>query len=483
MTNLTHIPDRERATPPLEGQSDWSGPPRRNGALANSGRKSIASIAVAVEQAQLARTPSGLPFVGDLVWGEHFCQFYETAEDLRDCLVPYFKAGLDNNEKCLWVASEPFGKIEALAALRAIVPYIDAAIARGQIEIIDHAEWYLRQGAVRPEELPFTWLARMDEALAEGYRGLRVTGNAAFLEPTEWKSFMDYEEAVHRCFHGHRIIAVCSYPLRRASATQVLEVIRSHGFAILRRSGQWESVESAALAAAKNQLESANLDLERSVQERTAGLQAALVERMSSEAKLRASEEKAKLLAREVNHRANNLLTLIGAIMRQTRAETVPEFISSMQGRINALARVQTRLARDQWDRTDLRKLIGEELAPFANDISRRFRIAGPDVPLGPDAAQALAITIHELAMNAVKYGSLSNPVGRVAIEWAISGEQLTLSWTETGGPATYRPNREGFGTRAISVLAQQLGGSVSVDWRRAGLVCTLAIPVQSVKA
>jgi two-component sensor histidine kinase len=197
----------------------------------------------------------------------------------------------------------------------------------------------------------------------------------------------------------------------------------------------------------------------------------------------RQAEEKAKLLAREVNHRANNLLTVMSAMMRQTRAETVPEFISSMQGRINALARVQTRLARDQWDRTDLRKLIGEELAPFANDISRRFRIAGPDVPLGPDAAQALAITIHELAMNAVKYGSLSNPVGRVAIEWAISGEQLTLSWTETGGPATYRPNREGFGTRAISVLAQQLGGSVSVDWRRAGLVCTLAIPVQSVKA
>lgn len=612
----------------LEGPSDLPVLPGRGEELASPGPISGAAI----EQAQLARTPSGLPFVGDLVWGEHFCQFYETAEDLRDCLIPYFKTGLDNNEKCLWVASEPFGKMEALAALRAAVANADAAIARGQIEVIDHTEWYLRQGPVSPEDLPRTWLGRVDEALAEGYRGLRVTGNTAFLEPSDWKSFMDYEETVHRCFHGHRIVALCSYPLNRADSAQVLEVIQSHGFAIVRRNGRWESTESAALAAAKNQLASANLHLERRVEVRTAGLQAALAERTRTEAKLRASEEryrrifqtaavsiwdedfsvlkaaldalrtqgitdlsryldenpdflaraihlirindvndatlrlfeatdksellssldrifvpgtlnafrqellavfegrsyfqgeapmrtlkgrplsvafsmsaapddsqlrsvlvslmditeckqaeeKAKLLAREVNHRANNLLTLIGAMMRQARAETIPEFIASMEGRINALARVQTRLARDQRDRTGLLKLIDEELAPFAKDISGRFRIVGPDVPLGPDAVQALAIIIHELATNAVKYGSLSIPAGRVAVEWAISAEQLTLSWTETGGPATTRPSRGGFGTLAISALSQQLEGTVSAEWRRDGLVCTLAIPVQS---
>jgi two-component system, sensor histidine kinase PdtaS len=477
MTKLTHIPNRERALAALEAQLDLPIPLHQGEELTSLG---AVSIAAAIEQAQGARAPSGLPFVGDLLWGEHFCQFYETAEDLKDCLVPYFKAGLDNNEKCLWVASEPFGKMAALTALRAAVANADAAIARGQIEVIDHTEWYLRQGAVRPDDLPRTWLGRVDAALAEGYRGLRVTGNTAFLEPAEWNSFMDYEEAVHRCFHGQRIIALCSYPLDRANAVQVLEVIRSHGFAIVRRNGRWESVESAALAAAKKQLASANIDLERKVEARMAGLQAALAERTRTEAKLRASEEKAKLLAREVNHRANNLLTLVGAMMRQTRAETVSEFIASMQGRINALARVQTRLARDQRDRTDLRKLIDEELAPFAKDINGRFSIVGPDVPLGPDAAQALAIAIHELATNAVKYGALSVSAGRVAVGWAISSRQMTLSWTETEGPATHRPEREGFGTRAIAVFCQQLEGTVSVEWRREGLVCTLAIPVQS---
>jgi two-component sensor histidine kinase/PAS domain-containing protein len=197
----------------------------------------------------------------------------------------------------------------------------------------------------------------------------------------------------------------------------------------------------------------------------------------------RQAEEKAKLLAREVNHRANNLLTVMSAMMRQTRAETVPEFISSMQGRINALARVQTRLARDQKDRTSLLKLIDEELAPFAKDVSARFSIVGPDVPLGPEAAQALAITIHELATNAVKYGSLSVPVGRVAIEWASSGDELTLSWSESCGPPTHKPSREGFGTRAISLLSMKLGGTVSTEWRRHGLVCTLAIPMQSLES
>ena len=464
---------------PLDEQSDLPDLPRAREALASPHPM---SSAIAVEPAQFARTPSGLPFVGDLVWGAHFCQFYETAEDLRDCLVPYFKAGLDNNEKCLWVASEPFGKMAALAALRAAVANADAAIARGQIEVIDHTEWYLRQGAISPEELPLTWLGRAEQAVAEGYRGLRVTGNTAFLEPADWKSFMDYEEAVHRCFHGHRIIALCSYPLDRADSGQVLEVIRSHGFAIVRRNGQWESIESAALAAAKNQLESTNLNLERYVEERTAGLQAALSEQARTEARLRASEEKARLLAREVTHRANNLLALIGAMMRQTRAETVPEFISSMEGRLGALARVQSRLARDQWDRTELLKLIDEELAPFAKDIGGRFSIGGPDVPVGPDAAQALAIIIHELATNAVKYGSLSVSGGSVTVEWAISGQRLTLSWTETGGPATHGPTREGFGTRAISALCQQLGATVAPEWRHDGLVCTLAIPLQSLE-
>jgi PAS domain S-box-containing protein len=189
------------------------------------------------------------------------------------------------------------------------------------------------------------------------------------------------------------------------------------------------------------------------------------------------AEDKTRLLAREVNHRASNLLTVITAMMRQTRAQTASELVVAMQARIGALARVQTRLARDQWDRTDLLKLVGEELAPFGKDVEGRFRVAGFPVPLSADAAQALAIFIHELATNAVKYGALSDPAGRVAVRWAFSEGRLVMSWTERGGPPVSPPDREGFGTRAIALLAQQLGGKVTVDWRREGLACELSIP------
>ena len=192
------------------------------------------------------------------------------------------------------------------------------------------------------------------------------------------------------------------------------------------------------------------------------------------------AEDKTKLLAREVNHRANNLLTIINAMMRQTRAETAGELVMAMQGRIGALSRVQTRLARDQWERTDLLRLVGEELAPFGKDIAGRFQFSGPQVPLSADAAQALAIVVHELATNAVKYGALSISVGRVAIEWALDKDRLVLSWTETGGPSVSPPSREGFGTRAITLLTQQLEGRVQLEWKPHGLACELSIPTKN---
>jgi PAS domain S-box-containing protein len=190
------------------------------------------------------------------------------------------------------------------------------------------------------------------------------------------------------------------------------------------------------------------------------------------------SEEKIKLLAREVNHRANNLLTLVNAMMRQTRADTVPAFVAAMQGRIAALARVQTRLARDQWEPTDLGCLIGEELEPFAESARARLRATGPLVPLGEAAAQALAIVVHELATNALKYGALSLPAGRVEVEWTQGSEgDLVLSWKETGGPPLSPPRHKGFGTTVISLLGHQLGADVQIEWRPEGFACRLTLP------
>src|SRR5918993_5878664 len=106
------------------------------------------------------RTPSGIAAVGELAWGTHFCQFYEDRHDLAEALVPFFKAGLENNEKCLWVTSEPFGRENARDALRAAVSDLEQRERGGQIEIIDFQNWYLRNGKLSPDETVEQWLGR-----------------------------------------------------------------------------------------------------------------------------------------------------------------------------------------------------------------------------------------------------------------------------------------------------------------------------------
>ena len=101
----------------------------------------------------MSRTPSGIAAVGDLPWGTHFCQFYESRTDLAEALAPFFKAGLESNEKCLWVTSEPFGREDARASLREAVPDLEHRERRGQIEIVDFQNWYLRNGALSPESV------------------------------------------------------------------------------------------------------------------------------------------------------------------------------------------------------------------------------------------------------------------------------------------------------------------------------------------
>ncbi|MFY0583260.1 MEDS domain-containing protein [Cystobacter fuscus] len=134
--------------------------------------------------------PSGLPVVGSLPWGAHFCQFYEGREELVDSLVPYFKAGLDNNERCLWVTSEPLRAEDARTALRQVVPDLVERERRHQIEIINHQDWYARTGKADPDSTLHGWVEREDRTLTDGFAGMRLTGNAYWVERSDWKGFV-----------------------------------------------------------------------------------------------------------------------------------------------------------------------------------------------------------------------------------------------------------------------------------------------------
>lgn len=185
---------------------------------------------------------SGIDAVGAVPWGTHFCQFYQSREDLLDALVPYVAAGLRNNESCMWVTSSPLTPADARQALGRALPDLGERFSRGQVDILPHTEWCLEGGAFDLNRVLNGWISRLNRARSAGYSGLRVTGNTAWLEKKDWASFTEYEEAINRVIGGRRMLALCTYSLDRCGAAEVMDVIRNHEFALIRREGGWEVI-------------------------------------------------------------------------------------------------------------------------------------------------------------------------------------------------------------------------------------------------
>ncbi len=188
---------------------------------------------------------SGIEVVGQVPWGAHFCQFYDTSEDLVETLVPYFREGLAANEFCMWVTSAPLQVEEAAAALRKAVPDLDRRIARGQIEILDYSEWYTLAGEFSSDRVLQGWVDKLVAARQRGYEGLRLTGNTFWLEQATWDDFTRYEEAVNDVIGRYRMLAVCTYSLQKCGAMEIMDVVANHEFALIKRAGRWEIIESA----------------------------------------------------------------------------------------------------------------------------------------------------------------------------------------------------------------------------------------------
>ena len=203
---------------------------------------------------------TGIDIIGDVPWGTHFCQFYETTRDLVDILVPYFKAGLEENEFCMWVTSPPLVAEEAEAALRQAVPDLDRYLERDQIEIIPYTGWYVVDGGFDSQRVLDGWVAKMEEAQAKGFAGLRLSGNTFWLEKSDWDSFAAYEEEVNNVIGNYNMMAICTYSLEKCGAAEIVDVISTHQFALIKREGRWETIESAErrkLAAERNHVRAA----------------------------------------------------------------------------------------------------------------------------------------------------------------------------------------------------------------------------------
>ncbi len=197
---------------------------------------------------------TGIDVIGGVPWGTHFCQFYQSKQDLLDILTPYFKAGLENNEFCMWVTAEPLNEEEARAAIAKAVPDFAKYLAKGQIEILPHDKWYLKDGVFDLQRVLNGWVDKLNQALATGYAGMRVTGNTAWLERNGWKDFTEYEAEINNVIGKYKMMALCTYWLDKCGASEVIDVVNNHQFALLKKQGRWQIIESAIYKQTKEAL-------------------------------------------------------------------------------------------------------------------------------------------------------------------------------------------------------------------------------------
>lgn len=173
-------------------------------------------------------------FCKDVVpWGTHFLYFYKSKKDLLELLVPYFTAGLKNNEACIWVTSELSEK-EAMQALEEEVGNLKPYLCSKQLMFFTKDNWYLNNGKFVEQSVLNKWLENVNKAKKKGFDGLRVTGNTLWIKEDYWHEFLGYECAVNNVVGNYKLLAICTYPKRFCSSEELVEATNAHGNIIVK---------------------------------------------------------------------------------------------------------------------------------------------------------------------------------------------------------------------------------------------------------
>ena len=192
--------------------------------------------------------------MGSIPWGTHSGLLYHDRDDIIELLVPYFKAGLESNECCLWITSDPMDVTQAQNVLKAAVPEFERYLGKAQIEIVPYNQCFNKQSVFDTESVIDFMLKRLDQGIREGYVGIRVSGDADWLKAGEWRKLSKYEEAVDAVAQTRKMLLLCAYPIDRCGPNEMVEVMRNHKSVLLRREGKWELVESPSHIRAETAL-------------------------------------------------------------------------------------------------------------------------------------------------------------------------------------------------------------------------------------
>jgi C4-dicarboxylate-specific signal transduction histidine kinase len=332
---------------------------------------------------------SGIDVIGDMVtWGTHFCLFYETKEDLLDTLVSYYKAGLEKGEYCLWIVAEPLTIEEATEALKGAVTDLDRYLANSSLEFTSAREWFLQSGTFDGKRVTPCFYERLARASARGYPGMRVAGDTTWLLKKDWRHWCEYEDGLNEAFGNQRLAGLCSYPLAACGAVEILDVVRTHQFAIARRHGSWDVVETAGLKRAKAEINRLNEELERRVVERTSELMKASEALREAHAELtRVSRlttmgEFAASLAHEVNQPLTAVMNNGSACLRllansnlnpEVLRRALEEIVADGTRASAVIARIRAFIKKTPMEKSelDMNEVIQEVLALAAHELQK----------------------------------------------------------------------------------------------------------------
>ncbi len=447
--------------------------------------------------------PSGLMAVGALPWGAHFCQFYGEREDLVDTLVPFFKAGLEAHEKCLWVTCKPLRAEDAKTAQRSAVPDLDSRQKSGPQEIHDHQDWYIRTGKTDAQATLRGWVEQEEQALAAGFAGLRLTGNTYWVERSDWDGFVDYEAHVSKTFAGHRIIGLCSYCLGRCQPHDILDVVTNHQFALSRRGGKWQVLESASLKQTKEELHRLNLALERRVNERTTELKRAVAAR----------DEFLAVASHELKTPITSLqLYVQGMVRAQSQGSLTAEQLTARLQRIREqcgrldmlvnnlldVSRAGASVLSMSRERFDLAALVSDTAERFAEVFARarcEVSIHAADPVVGEWDRMRLEQAFTNLFQNAARYapGSavtihVTEAAGHAHVTVRDTGPgiperehaRIFERFTQAEGPRAFAGGF-GLGLWLVRQVAEAHGGTVTLTSAPgAGAAFTVSLPCGS---
>jgi PAS domain S-box-containing protein len=187
----------------------------------------------------------GIDIIGEAAWGTHLCLFYQTQQQLTEILAPYFLAGVENNEYCVWMVAEPLTVKTAGQGLRKEMKHLVPYLKRGQIVILDRRPWLLHNGKFNPDAMLQSWAEMERQALDKGFDGLRICGDMGWVEEEDWETITYYEGLFDRETGQQRILALCAYSQEKCGTAKVFDLISNHQLGLIQRAGKWEAITSS----------------------------------------------------------------------------------------------------------------------------------------------------------------------------------------------------------------------------------------------